>query len=138
MAAALIFLILEITSPTFIFFAFFLGALISGIFTYFQPEQYYWQMGIFTIVSVAILPFTRRLARRITSEAPPQSNVDRLLGQTAIVTQEIDPDQGGKVRIEGEIWVANADEPISAKEKVKIVSVAGTRLRVARLSSGKE
>jgi membrane protein implicated in regulation of membrane protease activity len=134
MAAALIFLIIELTTPTLIFICFVAGSVVAGIYTYFYPEAYYWQIGIFVVISVILLPLTRRFAKRITKTPPELSNVDRMIGQTAVVVSDIDPDNGGKVRFEGEIWAAVAEEKIEAQAKVEIESVSGTRVKVKRKS----
>ncbi len=134
MAAALIFLIIELTTPTLIFLSFVVAAAAAGIYSYFEPTEYYWQLGIFAALSLILIPTTRRFAKRITKEAPEHANVDRMLGGIAIVTKDIDPDVGGQVKYEGELWVAKADEPIAANNKVKIISVAGTRVHVQKVS----
>ncbi|MEW6051922.1 MAG: NfeD family protein [Candidatus Zixiibacteriota bacterium] len=133
MAGAVIFLIIELLSPSFFFICFTAGALASGLYAYYKPEEYYWQIGIFVIVTVVLLPLSRRLARRITKPSPRESNVDAMIGRTALVTSPIDPDNGGKIRYEGEVWVAQASEPIEVNAKVKIVSVSGTKVHVERM-----
>jgi membrane protein implicated in regulation of membrane protease activity len=134
MAAAVVFLIIELMTPTMIFICFVIGSAGAGVYAIGEPESYYWQMGIFLVVSVVLLPFTRMAAKRITKPSPEVSNVDRMIGQAALVTEAIDPDLGGKVRFEGEIWVARADEAIEAQSKVRIISIAGTKVMVEKLS----
>lgn len=134
MAAALVFLIIELTMPTLIFLCFVVGSLVAGIYAGFNPYEYYWQVGICLAVSIVLLPFSRRFAHRITKAQPQNANVDRFIGHTAIVTRAIDPDQFGQVKFEGEIWQANADEPLAEGCKVTIVSVSGTRVRVTKQS----
>ncbi len=133
MAAAVVFLIIELLMPTFIFLCFVAGSLAAGIYSYFKPDEEYWQVGIFVIVTVILLPLSRKLAKRITKPSPHDSNVDAMIGKTALVTSRIDPDLGGKVRYEGEIWQAMAEESIEENAKVKIMSVSGTKLHVERL-----
>ncbi len=133
LAAVVAFLILELMTPTLIFGCFTVGALSSAIYSYFSPESYYWQIGLFIGISVILLPLTRSLAGRITKPSPQKSNVDALIGKTALVTRAIDPDRGGQVRFEGETWVAFAREPIAADTKVRITSVTGTKLHVEKM-----
>ena len=133
LAAAVVFLILELATPTLIFACFVAGSIASGVFSFFYPEAYYWQIGIFLIISTVLLPLTRALAKKITRESPQKSNVDALIGKVALVTKAIDPDLGGQVQIEGEIWVANADEAIEENAKVKVVSFSGTKAHVERI-----
>lgn len=132
LAAFVIFLILEILSPSMIFAGFAVGALISGIFGLFYPDAYYWQIGIFIAVTVLLLPLTRKIAKKITKDSPSQSNVDVMIGKVGLVTEAIDPDLGGKIKFEGEVWRATSDERIEVNEKVVINSVSGTKLNVER------
>ncbi len=138
LTAAVVFLILELMTPTFIFACFVTGTLAAGIFSYFYPESYYWQVGIFVVLTTILLPLTRTLAKKITKESPQKSNIDALIGQVALVTKPIDPDLGGQVKVEGEIWMARADEQIAVNEKVSILNVTGTKLHVEKLAPEKE
>jgi len=138
LTAAVVFLILELMTPTFIFACFVAGSVAAGAFGYFYPESYYWQVGIFVVLTAALLPATRTIAKRITKESPQKSNIDALIGKIALVTKPIDPDLGGQVKVEGEIWMARADQQILVNEKVRIVSVTGTRLHVEKPAVEKE
>jgi membrane protein implicated in regulation of membrane protease activity len=133
MAAAVIFLILELMTPTLIFGCFFVGAVVSSIYSHFYPESYYWQIGLFVGISVILLPLTRSLAKRITKPSPQKSNIDALIGKVALVTKTIDPDLGGQVRIEGETWVASAAEKIEENVKVRVMGITGTKVHVERI-----
>lgn len=133
LAAAVVFLILELASPTLIFVCFVAGSIASGVYAYFSPEAYYWQIGIFVIVSAVLLPFTRTLAKKITKPSPQVSNIDALIGNVALVTKAIDADLGGQVRVEGEVWRASAAEAIEEGAKVKVISITGTKVNVVRI-----
>lgn len=135
MAAAVVFLIIELASPTLIFISFVIGSLAGGVLSYFRPDELVWQIGLFVVVSLIILPFSQRMARKITKEAPLKSNADRMIGEIALVTKEIDPDLGGQVKYEGELWQARATETIASKEKVRILTLSGTHVTVERLQS---
>jgi len=130
MAAAVVFLILELVSPALFFICFVAGGVVAGIFSYFSPDAYYWQIGLFIVVTLGLLPLMRKIAKRITKPAPQKSNVDALIGQVGLVTKEIDPNLGGQVLIGGETWVALADQWIEKDKKVNIISVTGTRVKV--------
>lgn len=132
LAAVVVFLILELMTPTLIFACFVVGSLVAGIYSAFSPEGYYMQSGIFLAVSVILLPLTRTLAKRITKPSPQASNVDALIGKVGMVTKAIDPDLSGQVRLEGETWVATSEEPIELNEKVVVTSVSGTKVHVHR------
>lgn len=131
-AAVIIFLILEIMTPSLVFACFVGGAVGSCIVAYIAPDAILWQIAVFAITSLILLPLTRSLARKITKPAPQKSNVDALIDKVGLVTKAIDPDLGGQVKIGGEIWVALADEAIGEGEKVIITSVSGAKLHVTK------
>jgi membrane protein implicated in regulation of membrane protease activity len=133
MAAAVVFLILEMMTPTLIFACFVAGSAVAGVYAFFYPESYYWQIGLFVAVSVVLLPLTRSLAKRITKPSPQKSNVDALIGKVGLVTRAIDPDLGGQVVVEGQTWMAYGSESIEQNAKVKITGVSGAKLHVEKL-----
>ncbi len=130
MAAAVVFLMIELLSPAFVFACFVAGCIAAGVFAYFSPDQYYWQIGIFIVVTLGLLPVTRLLVKRITNPGSPGANVDRLKGRVALVTKAIDPDLGGQVKLDGEVWIARATQPVPEGAKVRVTGVTGTRLVV--------
>ena len=135
MAAAVVFLIIELATPSFFFICFAVGAAATGIYGQFYPESYPWQIGIFIFVSAVLLPLSRKFANKISKPAPETSNVDRMINETAIVIKDIDPDDPGQIRYQGEIWRAEAEEKIEKEAKVTILSIAGTTVKVKRLES---
>lgn len=133
MAVAVIFLIIELSSPTFFFISCVIGAVASGMYALASPEAYYWQVGIFLVLTAALLPPMRLLAKKFTKDPPQLSNVDRMIGQRALVIQAIDTDGVGKVRFEGEIWNAVADTAIEEGAHVIIESIAGVKVHVKKI-----
>lgn len=130
MAAAVAFLILELMSPSLFFICFVVGGMAAGILAFFLPDAYYWQIALFIVVTLGLLPLTRMVAKKITKPSPQKSNVDALIDQVALVTKEIDPDLGGQVLIGGETWKAQAEHRIEEKMKVRIISVSGVHVQV--------
>ena len=61
------------------------------------------------------------------------SGVSELVGLIGQTSTALSPD--GKVFVRGEYWTADADEEISAGERVEVTAVDGMRLRVHRSSS---
>jgi membrane protein implicated in regulation of membrane protease activity len=134
LAAAVIFLIIEIGTPVLVFACFTVGSIGAAIVSYFYPDAYLWQAAIFAVVSIILIPLTRPLARKITKPTPQKTNVDAMIGQTGIVVKKIDPDaDSGQVRIAGQVWQARADMAIDEGIKIKVQSVSGARLHVTKL-----
>jgi membrane-bound serine protease (ClpP class) len=72
---------------------------------------------------VLILGFAIRAQRR-----KPVTGVEGLLGETGIVTVDLEPE--GKIRVHGEIWSASSGSDIPSGTKVRVTAVEGMELRV--------
>ena len=48
------------------------------------------------------------------------------------MTRAIDPDLGGQVRLEGEVWMATAGEAIEEGAKATVISVSGAKVHVEK------
>lgn len=109
------------------------GALAAALAAYLNVPVVY-QLLIFALVSVVLLIFTRPVAKRLLQKDEVKTNVDSLVGMTALVTEGIDNlGQKGKVRINDIDWLARAtkDEIHIPKDSVvKILEVKGVRLIV--------
>lgn len=60
----------------------------------------------------------------------PITGMEGLVGEVG--TARTDIENQGKVNIQGEIWNAFSDEPISAGESVEVVSVSGLKLKILK------
>lgn len=134
MAAAVLFLIGEIAVPTFFFLCFAVAAAATGVYSIWGPQEYYWQIGIFIIVSLVLIPLTRNFAKRVTSPHAQKANIDNIVGSTALVVKEISAHESGQVKIEGEVWSATATEAIPLNSSVRVVKISGTKVHVERVN----
>ncbi len=92
------------------------------------------QWLVFFGVSLTSLAYLQRFIRHQDEADQPAVGANRWKGATGIVVRDIDPIDGGIVRVEGEEWRA-ATEGITIPEgtKVRVVEVRGTRLVVVPL-----
>ena len=69
-----------------------------------------WQFVIFTFVSAGLLAATRPFVRRfLKNNRSKDTNLDRLIGQVAVVTEQIDNLRStGAVRLGGIVWTARS------------------------------
>ncbi|MBC7286671.1 MAG: NfeD family protein [Armatimonadetes bacterium] len=127
--AAIIMLVIEVFTATFFILWIAIAAFIAGIFAFFAPQWLAWI--IFAVMAVVLLWITRPLARRLHERLPVRTNVDALIGQTAIVVETIDPIANiGRVRVGSDEWRARADCVVERGEYVRVVAVEGATLRV--------
>lgn len=134
LAAAAIFLIIEIATPSLVFACFVVGSIASAVLAYLYPESYLWQIGVFAVISMILIPLTRPLARKITVESPQKSNVDAMMDRPGLVVKTIDPDKDtGQVRVDGQVWQAQASGKIEEGVKVIVTGITGARLTVKKI-----
>ncbi len=132
LAAMVIFLIVEMLTPSLVFACFAVGALGAAIAST-MIDNYLIQLGIFAFLAIILIPATRTLAKKITKESPQKSNVDAMIGKSGLVIKAIDPvAEIGQVRVEGQVWQAIASEPIDKDTKITVDKVQGARLYVSK------
>lgn len=109
------------------------GALIAALFSYFGAGLLV-QIFVFCGVSFVLLIFTRPIAVKYMNHNVENTNVNSLLGQKAVVTQQIhNLTQTGQVKINDIEWIArtyNDDIIIPENAIVIIKEVKGVKLIV--------
>lgn len=130
---ALIFFILEIFTPGFAVACLSIGAIGSAI-----ASACDWtlkiQLLVFAVVTllafVLVRPVMLKLFHKNSKEVA--TNTDALIGRQALVSEEIKPVVGGRVKIDGDDWKAvTADgKSVEAGKVVRIVKVESVILTV--------
>ncbi len=94
------------------------------------------QTGVFAAVSLVLLLVTRPLALKYMRRGSGKNSLDRMIGQEALVTEQIDNLRGtGEAQIDGQFWMAraaDAEETFQKGEVVIIRSIQGVKLIVSR------
>lgn len=91
------------------------------------------QLALFIVVSALCLLAVRPLARKYLNPTVQPTNADRVIGQEARVTEDIDNIRGqGAVTIGGITWSARSgnDEPIPAGSLVRVLRIEGVKVFV--------
>lgn len=99
------------------------------------------QLVIFAVVSAAALAVTRPLVSRFGRSRHIPTNLDRVIGKTASVTERIDNDAAtGAVYVDGKTWTARSDrgETIPAGSRVEIQRMEGVKLFVKKIEEKAE
>jgi membrane protein implicated in regulation of membrane protease activity len=134
--AGLALLLFEFTVPGIILVFFGIGAWITALTTWAGlTGGWTSQLLTFAVSSVVLLVFLRRRFRtrlfgHLTGGQDPQDNLDEFRGQVVVVTQDIDPEQGGRVEYKGADWSARCNLALPAGCRAVILSVDGITLVV--------
>ena len=125
--------ILEILTPSMFFFSCLaIGAfLASGASA--LGSSVWLDFGICALGTlIAVYTIRPLFLRYIRRTGTVNSNVDALIGEIAIVSEDISPEKNGFVKVLNETWLAYSDEKISAGERVIVKSIDGTKLFVKK------
>ena len=131
--AAAIFIIIEIVTLglTSIWFAG--GAIVAAIAAAFQVDLLI-QLILFAVISAVLLIFTRPVARKHLTTKTVKTNVESLIGEEAIVKEEINNlEEQGVAVLNGQEWTARAMDNatiIPAGTKVTVQRISGVKLIV--------
>lgn len=106
-----------------------LGALVCAL----AGGNIWLQLGIFIVLSLVCLVALRPLAKKYLNTRVEPTNADRVIGQEARVTQDIDNIQGtGAVTIGGVTWTARSEHDIliPAGAMVRVLRIEGVKVIV--------
>ncbi len=115
----------------------FAGGSIAGLAVSLLGGSILLQAVLFCIVTVLLLIFTRPFAVKYINRNRTKTNVNSVIGRTAVVTAPINNLAGeGQAKVDGQIWTARAEDDsdlIPAGTKVKVIRVSGVKLIVKEL-----
>lgn len=131
----IIFVVAEAITTTLVSIWFAAGSLIALVFAVLDLSIGL-QAGAFIVVSLALLILTRPLAKKFHNPKITKTNFDRIIGETALVEEEINNLEGlGAVKVKGSVWTArsNNDEVIPVGAKVEIKRIEGVKVFVTEI-----
>ena len=103
-----------------------IAAMIISIFI----DNYLLQFGVFVLLGVLLLVTTRKSLMKLLGDKNEKTNLDRVVGMTAIVTKEISKNNPGEVKVDGKYWTAVGDKKIKVDSTVKVLKIDGVKLSV--------
>lgn len=133
---AVLFLIIEFSTPRLFFGTFFA---VSAFITYFISLMLtvnFWFLTLsFTVLSVLSIYYLRPvLSKRFkVNETVKPSSIESFLNKEGVVIEKIEPNKKGKVDVEAESWLARSNDKVDIDigTKVKLNMIDGTTLVVS-------
>lgn len=112
----------------------FSGGAIAAMIVELLSGSIYLQVVVFLVISLILLFYTRPIAMKHFNKERSKTNLDSVIGKTAIVTLPIhNLKETGQVTLDGKEWTARSNDSSKEFEKgalVKIVSIKGVKLIV--------
>jgi len=112
------------------------------IFVSFLPIPLVFQVLIFLAISAVLLFYTRPLAIKKFKTGKEKTNVDSLVGKSALVIKQITEFDRGEVKLNGQIWSAKSENGCTLDEgtKCEVVRIEGVQaiVRILDESNNKQ
>ena len=109
-----------------------LGALITT-FVSLVTDNLMIHLAVFTISSILLLLLTKPFVKKMKKREEVPTNLDMVIGKTGVVTETIEKDDIGEVKVLGKKWSAYSDKEIKENSKVKVLSINGVKLKVEEI-----
>ncbi|WP_341743734.1 NfeD family protein [Azonexus hydrophilus] len=128
----------ELAIPAFYIIWFGLGALLVGVIVLLAPGlSGTAQISLWIIASLAMTVLWFRVFRQGFERTRSGTAAGEVIGETGLLVAAIEPFAKGRVRFQRPLlgsdeWVCLADESITAGERVRVVAVEGSFLKVTR------
>ena len=104
-------------------------ALVVSLFV----DNYIIQFGVFVILGVILLITTKPFLTKFLKQHKTHTNIDRIIGMTGVVTEKINKNEDGAVKVDGKEWTAYADNTIKKDDLVKVLEIKGVKIKVEKV-----
>lgn len=127
-----ILILAEVSTVNLVSIWFIASGIVSLIISIFY-DNFFVQFAVFVILGILLLLTTRRfLEKLLKSNEDAKTNLDRILGSTAVVTEPISKNEIGEAKVEGKRWSAISKEELAVGEEVIVESIDGVKLIVRK------
>ncbi|HAF54906.1 MAG TPA: hypothetical protein DCL01_06765 [Thauera sp.] len=136
--AGLALVLLELAVPAFFVIWFGFGAMLVGLALLVAPGlALSAQIGLWVLASVAMTVLWFRVFRRSQHKTLVGTAAGEVIGEVGLLVSAVAPFERGKVRFQrpvlgAEEWACMAESAIAAGERVRVVSVEGSFVKVAK------
>ena len=109
-----------------------IGAIITT-FVSLATDNIMIHLAVFTISSILLLLLTKPFVKKMKKREEVPTNLDMVIGKTGVVTEKIEKDGIGEVKVLGKKWSAYSDKEVEENSKVKVLSINGVKLKVEEI-----
>lgn len=110
-----------------LFFIMLGGGTLAALVADFAGAEFWLQIVVFCVVSLLMIALVRPVALKHLKKGPAEqrTNVDRLIGETALVMEAVTA-SGGLVKIGGDVWSARTGAGVlGSGERVIVTRIEG-------------
>lgn len=131
-------IIAELAVPSFVLIWFGLGGLAVALLLAVMPQiGLTAQLAVWLVISVSLVAFWFRVFKPGMHKTRIGMSEANVVGEIGLLTRNVAPFQRGEVRFQkpmvgSEVWPCIADVPIAAGERVRVLGVEGSLLKVEK------
>ncbi|MDP3437971.1 MAG: NfeD family protein [Azonexus sp.] len=131
-------MLVELAITSFYIIWFGLGALLVGLLMLFMPDiTLTAQIAVWTLASLVMVVLWFRVFKQSRHKTLVGTSEGEVMGEIGLLVGAVAPFERGKVRFQRPLlgsdeWVCLADAAIAAGERVKVVAVEGSYLKVSK------
>lgn len=133
----IVLILAELALPAFVLVWFGLGALVLALVTGVVALGITAQVAVWIVVSLALTGFWFKVFKPNQHKTRIGMSASEVVGEIGVLTHDVAPFARGEVRFQkpmvgADVWPCIADEEIKAGERVKVLEVDGSLLKVKR------
>lgn len=87
---------------------------------------------IFVILGLILMLTTRKTLLKLLKVKKESTNLDRIVGQKGVVTEEINSDNIGEVKVDGKKWSAYSSQNLPKGTLIKVLEINSVKLNVEK------
>jgi inner membrane protein len=137
--AGIALILAELAVPAFVLVWFGLGAIVVALVVAVAAIGLTMQLAVWLVVSVSLVFLWFRVFRPERHKTRVGMSEPAMIGEIGLLARDVAPFEKGEVRFQkpllgADSWPCIADEAIKAGERVRVVAVEGSLLKVGRTS----
>ena len=119
--------IIEIMTTNLVSIWFVLSGLIAMCLS-FITDNFIIQFGSFVLLGIVFMILNKKFVKKVSNTE--KTNIDRIIGMKGKVTEKIEKDGIGEVKVDGKLWSAYSDKEIKVGSTIKVLSINSVKLKV--------
>jgi hypothetical protein len=134
----IILILAELVVPAFVLVWFGLGALVMAVVIFVAPSlDTTAQLVGWLVISLALTSYWFKVFKPGSHKTQVGMSASEVIGEVGVLTREVSPFVRGEVRFQkpmvgADVWPCISDEEIKSGERVKVLTVEGSLLKVKR------
>lgn len=87
---------------------------------------------VFAILGIILMIITRPIIKKLQKGNLEKTNLERIIGASGLVTEEIKKNKVGEVKVDGKRWSAISNKKIEVGEEIVVEKIEGVKLVVRK------